>query len=274
MADIPGQALTAAVARNRVAEDLRALGVTTGQVLLVHASLRTMGWVPGGAATVVAAVRDVIGYEGTLVTPAETPGNSDSSRLYLARTAGMTGDEVTRYQASMPPFDPASTPSEGMGCIAEYVRTTPGAIRSAHPQSSFAAVGPMAHKIMDEHAINCHLGESSPLARLYEADASILLLGVDYRVCSAFHLAEYRYTANPPMRTYRCVIAVDGQAVWYEYSDVALDDQHLGQLGVDFDHAGIAATGYVLRARCRLAPLVPTVDFAAKWLRQSRIIDL
>ena len=46
-------------------------------------------------------------------------------------------------------------------------------------------------------------------------------MGVDYWACSAFHLAEYRYTANPPMRTYRCVIAVDGQAVWHEYSDVA-----------------------------------------------------
>ena len=157
MADIPGQALTAAT-RGRAADDLRALGVTTGQVLLVHASLRTMGWVPGGAATVVAADQRRHRLRGTLVTPAETPGNSDSSRLYhWPGRCDMTGDEVTRYQASMPPFDPASTPSEGMGCIAEYVRTTPGVIRSAHPQSSFAAVGPMAHKIMDEHAINCHL---------------------------------------------------------------------------------------------------------------------
>jgi aminoglycoside 3-N-acetyltransferase len=273
MPDIPGQTLIDR-ARHRVADDLRALGVTPGQVLLVHASLRSMGWVPAGAATVVAAITDVIGYEGTLVVPAETPGNSDTSRLYLARTAGLTGDEIIRYQASMPPFDPASTPSEGMGRVAEYVRTMPGAIRSAHPQSSFAAVGPMAHKLMDGHAINCHLGEYSPLARLYEADASILLLGVGYRVCSAFHLAEYRYTVNPPMRSYRCVIAADGQAGWHEYSDVALDDQHLGELGIDFDRTGIAATGNVMQASCRLAPLVPAVDFAAEWLRQSRNTDL
>jgi aminoglycoside 3-N-acetyltransferase len=257
--------------RQSLAADLRALGVAAGQVLLLHASLRSLGPVRGGAAAVVAAMQDVIGYEGTLAVCAGTAGNSDTSRLYLARTAGMTAEQITRYKAAMPPFDPASTPSDGMGRIAEHVRTMPGAVRSAHPQSSFAAIGPMADKLMNPHPVHCHLGDSSPLARLYETDARILLLGVGYQACSALHLAEYRYTANPPMRSYRCVIAVAGQAVWHEYTDVALDDRHLGELGADFDRAGIAARGRIGQADCRLAPLVPTVDFATEWLRRHRL---
>lgn len=272
MTGMPGavRAPAAGQTRDSLAADLRALGVRPGQALLVHASMRTLGLVQGGAAAAVAALRDAVGYEGTLAVPAETSGNSDTSRLYLARTAGMTSEQVVRYNAAMPPFDPATTPSEGMGQIAEQVRITPGAQRSAHPQSSFAALGPMARKLTDGHAMSCHLGESSPLARLYELGAWILLLGVDYPVCSAFHLAEYRYVPHPPTRRYRCVIAEDGHAVWREYRDVVLDDRDLGQLGADFDRTDVPLRGRVGQADCRLVPMVPAVDFAMEWFRRHR----
>jgi len=256
--------------RQSLAADLRALGVTPGQVLLVHASMRRLGAVRGGAAAVMKALRDVLGSEGTLMVPTGTAGNSDTSRLYLARTAGMTAEQVNRYKADMRPFDPATTPSDGMGRIAEEVRTTPGATRSAHPQSSFAALGPMAQKLTDGHPVDCHLGESSPLARLYEVGAWVLLLGVGYASCSAFHLAEYRYVPNPPTRRYRCVIAVNGQPVWHDYEDVVLDDSDAGALGADFDRAGLAVRGNVGRADCRLAPMATMVDFASEWLRGRR----
>jgi aminoglycoside 3-N-acetyltransferase len=256
--------------RQSLAADLRALGIRTGQVLLVHASLRRLGPVQGGARAILAALRDAVGLEGTVAVATGTAGNSDTSRLYLARTAGMTAEQISRYQAAMPPFDQATSPSEGMGRIAEQVRTTPGAVRSAHPQSSFAALGPMARKLMDGHAIDCHLGESSPLARLYELGAWILSIGAGYPACAAFHLAEYRYVADPPTRTYRCVISLAGRAVWHEYRDVVLDDRKLGDLGADLEETDIAIRGQVGQADCRLAPMVPTVDFATQWLRLRR----
>jgi aminoglycoside 3-N-acetyltransferase len=249
---------------------LRKLGVTSGQVLLVHASLGRLGTVRDGAAAVVTALRDVLGSEGTLVVPTGTAGNSDTSRIYLARTAGMTAEQVRRYKTEMRPFDPATTPSDGMGRIAEEVRTTPGATRSAHPQSSFAALGPMAQKLTEGHAVDCHLGESSPLARLYEVGAWVLLLGVGYVSCSAFHLAEYRYIPNPPTRRYRCVITMQGRPAWHEYEDVVLDDSDIAALGADFDRAGLAIQGNVGRADCRLAPMATMVDFASEWLRGRR----
>ena len=53
---------------------------------------------------------------------------------------------------------------------------------------------------MADHRLESHLGEYSPLAKLYRMEASVLLLGVGYQVCSAFHLAEYRYVESPPTR--------------------------------------------------------------------------
>jgi aminoglycoside 3-N-acetyltransferase len=256
--------------RQSLAQDLRTLGVRSGQVLLVHSSLRSVGMVRGGAGAVLGALRDAAGTAGTLVVPTGTSGNSDTSRLYRARTAGMTAEQISRYKVAMPPFDPAKTRSEGMGVIAECLRTTPGAVRSAHPQSSFAALGPLAHEVTDDHAVDCHLGERSPLGRLYEMGARVLLLGVGYEACSVFHLAEYRYLDSPPTQTYRCVLPGAGQAQWYQYADVALDDGHLGELGADFDPIGPVLRGHVGRAACRLLPIVAAVDFAVEWLRRRR----
>src|SRR5579862_4147659 len=99
-ADFQDQALD----RESLARDLRSLGVIPGQTLLVHASLRQIGWVSGGADEVVAALRQVLGRDATLVVPTSTADNSDTSRLYLTRTKGMSPDEIGRYRDAMPPF--------------------------------------------------------------------------------------------------------------------------------------------------------------------------
>jgi aminoglycoside 3-N-acetyltransferase len=265
----PGGRQDQVVDRDSLARDLGSLGVIPGQILLVHASLRRIGRVSGGAEDVVAALRQVLGPDATLVVPTSTADNSDTSRLYLARTEGMSSDEIRRYRDAMPPFTPERQ-SVGMGRIAECVRTAPSAVRSQHPQTSFAALGPQARMLMADHQLDCHLGESSPLGRLYEAGAWVLLLGVGYEACTCFHLAEYRYLSLPPRQVYRCVIADEGKRRWWSYEDVVLDDRDFTALGAAFDQTGQVVRGYVGQAECRLAPLAAAVDFATEWLRQHR----
>jgi aminoglycoside 3-N-acetyltransferase len=253
-----------------LARDLRALGLQPSGVLLLHASLRVMGLVAGGAATVVEAVRDVLGPAGTLVVPTTTAENSDTSRAYLASVAGLTPAQVKAHRDGMPPFDRAATPATLAGRIAEEVRTTSGAIRSAHPQSSFAAVGPRARSLMKDHKIDCHLGEESPLSKLYTAGAWVLLLGVGYTACTALHLAEYRYLPSPPRRTYRCVIRYRGHRQWRSYSDVVLDDSDFEAIGEVLDKDINVHRGYVGNAECRLMPMRQLVDTAANWMGEHR----
>lgn len=257
------------LAHDSLTSALRRLGLGTGQVLLLHASLRQIGRVRNGAAGVLAAFREVLGEDGTLVVPTHTADNSDTSRAHLARIAGMAPGEIRRFRAAMPPFNISTTPSTGMGAVAEQVRRTPGAVRSAHPQTSFAALGPRAPWLMSGHAADCHLGERSPLARLYDVGARVLLLGVGYEACSAFHLAEYRYTAAPPRQAYRCVVTRGGVRQWWEYEDVVLDDRSFGAIGAAFEAAGHAAAGAAGAAACRLVSLPAAVDFATEWLRKN-----
>lgn len=252
--------------------DLDALGVRAGATLLVHASLRRVG---PAADAVLPALRTALGPDGTLVVPAFTAGNSDTSPEYRSQTKGLTERQLMAHHADMPPFDPLRTPAQGMGRLAEAVRSSPGAVRSTHPQTSFAAVGARAAELMARHAEDCHLGENSPLARLYAAGAHILLIGVGYDVCSAFHLAEYR-TADPPRREYRCVVLRDGQRRWISYKDVDLDDSDFAALGEAYEVHDAALPALAVRhgrlgaAESRALPLTAAVDFATGWLAGNR----
>jgi aminoglycoside 3-N-acetyltransferase len=257
--------------KESLAKDLTNLGVRPGQTLLIHASMRAIGCVEGGAEAVVTILRGLVGQSGTLVVPTGTANNSASSRIYLSQIAGMTVSERRRHRAAMPGFDPATTPSFGMGVIAEVIRMAPGALRSAHPQTSFAAWGLCAKEVIDNHAPTCHLGERSPLGRLYDLDASILLLGVGYQSCSAFHLAEYRYRPHPPTRTYECVVLRQNRPLWWRYRDIDLNDSDFGELGLDFENSEIPFRGIVGDAECRLLPYRSTVDYAGDWFRHHRV---
>ncbi|WDF42805.1 AAC(3) family N-acetyltransferase [Streptomyces sp. T12] len=254
------------------AGDLGALGVRAGATVLAHASLRRVG---AAADAVLGALLHALGPDGTLVVPAFTAGNSDTSPEYRARTRNMTSRQLTAYREEMPPFDLRHTPSQGMGGLAEAVRRRPDAVRSSHPQTSFAAVGASAAGLMADHDEECHLGESSPLARLYTADVRVLLIGVGYEVCSAFHLAEYRI-ADPPRREYRCVVLRDGRRHWMSYKDVDLDDSDFGALGAAYERHDAALCAPAVRhgqlgaARVRSLPLRAAVDFAGGWLAGKR----
>ncbi|MDT3727747.1 AAC(3) family N-acetyltransferase [Streptomyces sp. DSM 41972] len=193
---------------------------------MVHASLSGTGTAP---ATVRDALIDALGPGGTLVVPAFTPENSDTSRAHRRLIEGLDQRQVREIRATMPPYDPDTTPCTTMGALAECVRTTPGSVRSAHPQTSLAGLGPRAADLLGDHHPHCHLGERSPLARLYEADARVLLLRVGFDVCSALHLAEYRTSPPPPRRTYRCVTEAKGN--WIEYEDAVLDDSNFAAVG-------------------------------------------
>ncbi|SCF48589.1 aminoglycoside 3-N-acetyltransferase [Micromonospora matsumotoense] len=189
-----------------LAADLRALGLPAGATVLVHCALSRVRPVPGVPATLLAALRDALGDDGTVVVPTQTAGNSVTSPAFRAATVGLTPARAAAVEAAIEPFDPARSPAQGRGAFAEHVRRQADARRSAHPQTSFAALGPTATTLTVRHDLDCHLGDRSPLGALYAADALVLLLGVDWSVCTAFHLAEYRCRRPAPRRAYRCYV--------------------------------------------------------------------
>ncbi|MFI7606023.1 aminoglycoside N(3)-acetyltransferase [Micromonospora sp. NPDC049366] len=260
---------------DRLARDLAALRVRAGQDLLVHCSMRRIGPVAGGPATLLAALRRVAGPDATVVVPAQTVGTSPTGPVFRAATEGMDAAGRAAYEARLAGFDPMTTPSEGMGVFAEHVRRQPGAARSNHPITSFAALGRRAAELTEVHDLDCHLGERSPLGRLYAGGAAVLLLGVGYDRCTALHLAEYRPGARrppgpPPERAYRCYVLVDGSRERRDFRAPTLDATDFPELGAAIEAHLPVAHGLVGAAPSRLLDLRAAVDFATTWMAGHR----
>jgi aminoglycoside 3-N-acetyltransferase len=142
--------------------DLGELGVQRGMALLVHSSLRSLGWVCGGAPAVVLALEESVGVDGTIVMPAQSAGLSDPAGW---RNPPVPESWWPAIRATMPPYDPDLTPTAWMGAVPECFRKQRGTLRSDHPQCSFVARGAAAEQIVRRHALEYRLGEGSPLAR-------------------------------------------------------------------------------------------------------------
>ncbi|MFY1682496.1 aminoglycoside N(3)-acetyltransferase [Micromonospora sp. WMMD730] len=258
--------------RATLAADLRKLGLPTGATVLVHCALSRVRPEPAGPATLLAALRDTLGDHGTVVVPTQTAGYSVTSPAFRAATAGMTPAQAAAVEATIAPFDPAHSPAQGMGAFAEHVRRQADARRSAHPQTSFAALGPAAATLTARHDLDCHLGDRSPLGALYAADALVLLLGVDWSVCTAFHLAEYRCARPAPHRAYRCYLRdPQGRRVRRDFRAPHLDDGDFPRIGAAVVADGAVRSGPVGAADGHCVRLRRAVDLARGWMDAHRL---
>jgi aminoglycoside 3-N-acetyltransferase len=249
-----------------LAGDMRALGVTAGSTLLVHCSLSAVGYVTGGAHAMVLALLEVLGPDGTLVVPTHSADLSEPSRWVNPPVPELWWPVI---RESLPAFDAALTPTRAMGIVADTVRRLPGAVRSSHPAVSFCAVGPNSARVTAHHALSGGLDESSPLARLYEIGADVLLLGVGHGNNTSLHLAEFR-TGTRQTTTEGAPVLVDGRREWVTYPGTELDDSDFVLAGAAVAAAGHERVGTVGRATARLLPVRPMVDMATAWFAANR----
>lgn len=252
--------------RESLGRDLRELGLQAGQTVIVHSSLSSIGWVCGGPVAVIQALMDVLTPDGTLIMPTHSGELSEPAEW---QHPPVPADWWSIIRETMPAFDPRLTPARGMGRIAETFRTWPDVKRSYHPQDSFAAWGKHAEVVTTHHALDYGLGEGSPLARVYDLDGHVLLLGVPYGNNTSFHLGEYRAPDGPP-KLQGAPIFENGRRVWQVIHDIDIDSDVFDELGADFEAVTPVRRGPIGSAASRLFSQRAAVDFATAWIAQRR----
>ena len=200
-------------------DDLRRLGVRPGDMLMVHASLRKIGPVEGGARGVVEALDAAVGPEGTLVMilGAVVPHEWVNTRPEEERAA-LLAAEV--------PYDPQRAPAlPEIGVLAEVFRTTPGTRVDANPSGRFGARGRRAAELLEGTPWDDYYGPGSTLHRLCAAGGRVLRLGADPDTTTVLHYAEY-LAELPEKRRVRRHYRVDGPSGPETRVVASLDDEH------------------------------------------------
>ena len=162
-------------------EDIKAsalkLGIKDGDSVIVHSSLKSLGYVEGGADAVIDGFLEAVGKDGTLIFP--TLCSQDWKHVY----------ENWHMDA----------PSD-VGYITNVFRKREGALRSNQATHSVAAMGKDAVYFTETHGQSglrpgiygeTPFAEDSPWQKMYNRNTKNVMLGVPMMYCTMRHLAEY-----------------------------------------------------------------------------------
>lgn len=179
------QPLAPFLTRAALAADLAKLGLACGDTVMVHAAVSKAGRLLDGPDTIIGALSDAVGPNGTILAYADWEARYED----LVDGEGRVPPE---WREHIPPFDPErSRAIRDNGVLPEFLRTTPGARRSGNPGASLVALGAKAVWFTADHPLDYGYGAGSPLAKLVEAGGKVLMLGAPLDTLTLLHHAEH-----------------------------------------------------------------------------------
>lgn len=261
--------MAAAVTQSTLIADLAALGVVAGDSVMVHAGLRSIGPIIGGPDALIAALLGAVGSSGTIMAYTDWQGAPEWA-------CDEEGHILPQWREHVLPFDPAASRTiRDNGALPEFVRTTPGALRSASPGPSMTALGAKAQWLIDPHPLDYGYGPGTPLARLVEAGGKVMMIGAPWETMTLLHHAEH-LADIPGKRIVRWDVpfaATDGVS-WRTVEEFdtgnpvvdGLEDDYFQQVVRDFVAQGGGLQGMIGSAPALVVDAEPMVAFAVDWL--------
>lgn len=232
--------MTSPISQTELTRQVMDLGVRPGGVLLVHCAFSQVKPVENGPLGLIAALRAALGPQGTLVMPS------------------MTDDDQH-------PFDPAQTPCQWLGVVADTFWRQPGVLRSDNPHA-FAALGPKAPLITSPHPFDFPHGLASPVGRVYELDGQVLLLGVGHTSDTTVHLGEAQAGVRY-RRPKTLVVRRQGRLETLVYGEIDHCCQNFNLVDGWLDELGLQARAQVGHAQARLVRSQDVVRVVVDHLR-------
>lgn len=260
--------------RQELTRDLKSLGLRSGDLVMVHSSMRSVGPILGGPNEMIEALLESVGPSGTVMMYVDW---EDGAQRYT-RADGETPLAPARRDA-WPAFDPAKARADrSYGILPEFLRTWPGARRSGNPGASVTAVGGQAEWICADHPLNYGYGPGSPLAKLVEARGRVLLLGSPLENVTLLHFSEHAARLpNKRVIRYQEKLLRDGRPEWVEIEEFdtadpvvdAAPEDHFDRLMRAYLEQAEISTARVGGSRAYLLEAEPLHRFAVAWLEEQ-----
>lgn len=257
--------ITSMVTKRQIINELKELGVKRDDTLIVHSSMKSLGWVNGGAQAIVEALIEVVS-EGTIIMPSQSSDNSDPTNWQHPPILASLHQEL---RETMPAYDQRLSAVRGMGKVVETFLRLEGVIRSNHPQVSFCGYGPKAFEILSTHQLEFGLYKNTPVEKMIEMDTKILLLGVDYDSCTLMHYAEYESGIRETIIQGSSVYE-NNHVVWKEFKELDLDSDIFLEIGKAYEDEVVIVQGKVGAASVKVLSSKDIVNFASVYLKKTK----
>lgn len=247
--------------KDDITAQLNQIGIQRGMLVLVDCDYTMLGHIIGGAQTLIDALMEQVGYDGTLVMPSFTPQYLDPA-CHGSERIMRENWELVRDHAL--PFDRKLTPPQTKDPLIHQFLRNEGVIRSYHPIYSFAAWGKYAKLICDKHPLHFGLSKDSPLGKLSDLNGYVFLAGCGYNACTMFQLA--RYNGNQlPIKILSAPIEQNNRMVWKDMLDLELDQGGFDVIGQVMEERKIVKNMYINAARCRFFSAREAVNIATAY---------
>jgi aminoglycoside 3-N-acetyltransferase len=249
----------------KLIEEFRLLGLQPSDTILVHTSLSKFGYIIGGALAVIQALQEVV-CDGTIIMPTQTGDNSNPEEW---KNPPVSTSWFSLIKEHIPAYDPASSPTRGMGRVPELFRTLPGVVRSNHPNDSFAVWGMNKEVIAQAQPLTPAFGDKSPLGYLVNHNGKVLLLGVGYDSCTLMHYAE-ALLEPVPKEEHQCAVMTNGQRQWITYTDATVNTMDFNPIGTAFETEQSVHIRTIGLASVRVIDANALHQFTYSYMKQRR----
>ncbi|MBZ0317721.1 MAG: aminoglycoside 3-N-acetyltransferase [Anaerolineae bacterium] len=254
--------------QTQLVEGFKALGVSPGQVVMLHASVKSVGHIMGGPNVILQALLEALTPTGTVMMYAGWQDIPD-----FVGELSLEARQV--YYEQHPAFDPAIARSvRENSVLVEFLRTWPGTQRSANPEASMVALGSHAALLTQNHPLNYGYGTGSPLEKLVQLNGRVLMLGAPLYTITLLHYAEYcAKLRHKKIIHYQCPVLQNGQKLWLDIEDYATGEVHdeysFEQIAMAYlAEEGKGRRGQVGQADSYLLDAADLSAFAIHWLER------
>ncbi|MDQ6611817.1 MAG: AAC(3) family N-acetyltransferase [Gemmatimonadota bacterium] len=198
--------------RSELASGFRSLGVSSGDTVMVHASVRSVGPIAGGADEIHLALKEALGNDGTILMYAGAPANVDD-----VGRGHFSAEEEAEVLEKLPPFDGQVARSDrSHGALVEFLRTYPGTLAGNHV-TRFIAWGKQSAHLLSHEPWDFTYGAGSVLERFVELNGKVLLIGPDHDTVTLLHYVEHiAEIADKRVVQFRVPVLEQGVRVWRE----------------------------------------------------------